>query len=281
MNGATRKVTLCADDFAQSEQITSGILELISSRRLTATSVMSEAPHWPAAARRLMPLQSLADVGLHLNLTHSFETGGPIRPLSYWLLLSQLRLISRDWLRKLFCTQIDHFTEHLGRLPDFIDGHQHVHAFPLIRAALTDAIADRWPEGDAGPWLRAPDHLMKARETPIKAMVLRSACSGFSEHAAAHGLRVTPYFGGVYSLLPGANFPARMKQWLRNAPHGTLFMCHPGRATVDHRDPLDGVRALEYNYLASPAFAQDCREAGVMLGRFDAGKKIRPIVKSA
>ena len=41
MTTPIRKLVLCADDFGQSEQISLGIIELITSRRLTATSVMT------------------------------------------------------------------------------------------------------------------------------------------------------------------------------------------------------------------------------------------------
>ena len=35
-----------------------------------------------------------------------------------------------------FRRQIDAFAAAMGREPDFLDGHQHVHAFPGVRHAL-------------------------------------------------------------------------------------------------------------------------------------------------
>lgn len=32
--------------------------------------------------------------------------------------------------------QLERFIQLMGRWPDFIDGHQHVHQFPLIRKAM-------------------------------------------------------------------------------------------------------------------------------------------------
>lgn len=263
-----RKLVLCADDFGQSEQISLGIIELITSRRLTATSVMTEAPYWPRGADQLIRVRKLADIGLHLNLTHQFEGVKAKRPLSYWLLLSQCKLLSRSSLTRKICHQIDLFTKHLGCLPDFIDGHQHIHAFPVIRDALTDAIAARWPAGSKLPWVRAPEQLIDDGDISFKAAVLRFACRGFSSHLKTKGLLHTPHFGGVYSLSPYANFPALLKHWLHTAPHGTVIMCHPGRETSDHDDPIDAIRPLEYDYLASPEFADACRQAGVELARY-------------
>src|SRR3546814_20597197 len=40
----------------------------------------------------------------------------------------------------------------MGRAPDFVDGHQHVHQFPQIRAALLNELERRYASGR--PWLR-------------------------------------------------------------------------------------------------------------------------------
>jgi predicted glycoside hydrolase/deacetylase ChbG (UPF0249 family) len=268
MKTPIRKLVLCADDFGQSEQISLGIIELITSRRLTATSVMTEAPYWPLGAAQLSKVHKLADIGLHINLTHEFKETKAKQPLAYWLVLSQLKLLSRKKLTQQICHQIDLFTKHLGRLPDFIDGHQHLHAFPVIRDALTDAIAARWPQGSALPWVRAPEQLIDDGDVSFKASVLRFACRGFSEHLHAKGLTSTRHFGGLYSLSTYGNFSGLFKHWLHTAPHGTVIMCHPGRETSDHDDPIDAIRPLEYDYLASPEFAEECRLAGVELARY-------------
>lgn len=268
MTTPIRKLVLCADDFGQSEQISLGIIELITSRRLTATSVMTEAPYWPLGAAQLSKVHKLADIGLHINLTHEFKGSDVKQPLAYWLLLSQLKLLSRKKLTRQICHQIDLFTKHFGQLPDFIDGHQHLHAFPVIRDALTDAIAARWPQGGALPWVRAPEQLIDDGDVSFKAAVLRFACRGFSAHTQSKGLQSTARFGGLYSLSAYGNFPALLKQWLHTAPHGTVIMCHPGRETSDHDDPIDAIRPLEYDYLASPEFAEECRLAGVELARY-------------
>ena len=268
MNTAQRKLVLCADDFGQSAAISAGIVALIADGRLTATSVMSESPYWPAAALKLARVRQCADVGLHLNLTHPFPAASQVRSLSYWLVMSSLRLLSRPRLTESFIRQIDAFKRELGCLPDFIDGHQHVHAFPVIRSALSDAIAACWPAGDSGPWLRSPERLIDDGDTPAKALVLRAACMGFARHATQQGLRVSHRFGGVYSLQPDGDFAGKMRHWLRSAPDGTLLMCHPGLAVADPADPIHAARAHEYHYLASAEFLHDCVQAGVKLSRF-------------
>lgn len=268
MKDRPRRLALCADDFGQSKEISDGIIELIACRRVCATSVLTEGPDWPASAYRLQRYQDRADVGIHLNLTHPFDNTRGNRPLIYWLLLTQLGLVSRKWVLQRFLDQIDLFVKYFDRLPDFIDGHQHVHAFPVIRQAMLEAIQLRWPEGSGKPWIRTPDRLVDSGGTFLKALVLRAACRGFARFVEKNGLRITKKFGGLYALDPQARFDRRMRSWLHKVPSGTLLMVHPGKPTVDYNDPISDARSAEFGYLAGVRFAEDCHSGGVQLVRF-------------
>jgi predicted glycoside hydrolase/deacetylase ChbG (UPF0249 family) len=257
-----RHLTLCADDYAQSPGISQGILQLIEAKRLTATSVFSLSAHWPDAARDLSGLD--ADIGLHLDLTEPFATDS--HPLSWWLIRSQLRLLSRAQLRGRILAQIDAFADALGRLPDYIDGHQHVHALPVIRQALTDAIAERW-ENQPLPYVRLPDLLADAGDSGVKGWILKTCCAGFAQHIARSGLTAPAWFAGMYSFDPRTDYAALMERWLASCPDGGLIMCHPGLADTA-ADPIAATRPLEYRYLASAAFADACREQNIELSRF-------------
>jgi chitin disaccharide deacetylase len=261
----SKRLTLCADDFAQSRAISSAIMQLLASGRLSATSVMSQSPLWPELAPALKALASQVDIGLHFNLSQPFDTSA--RPLQHWLLRSQLGLLSRATLREQWLEQIDRFTEQLGQLPDFIDGHQHVHALPLVREAMFEAIALRWP-GSAKPYLRAPDRLAHNGDSGFKAVLLKGLCRGFTAQAQVQGYAVTPWFAGLYSLSPEADYADLMHSWLAACADGGLLMCHPGLPAADRDDPIAQARVAEYGYLASVQFAEDCLVAGVEIGRF-------------
>ncbi|OHX14102.1 ChbG/HpnK family deacetylase [Chromobacterium sphagni] len=261
----TKRLTLCADDFAQSGSISAGILQLLDAGRLSATSVMSQSPHWPALAGDLKARARRADIGLHFNLTHGFDT--PAKPLSHWLMKSQLRQLSQPALRDEALSQIDRFAEHFGQLPDFVDGHQHVHALPVIRDALFDAILRRWPQGQR-PYLRAPDKLGHPGDNRLKSLILRSVCINFNEQAQEHGFATAPWFGGMYSLSPQADFAGLMQAWLARAPDQALIMCHPGLPASDAEDPIAASRSREFDYLISDAFGEHCRRHQVEIGRF-------------
>jgi chitin disaccharide deacetylase len=263
--GMTRRIILCADDFAQSPGISHGILQLVDAGRLSATSVFTESPHWRAWAPELAQRRQI-DTGLHVNLTEPFVPGS--RGLGYWLAASQLRLLSRPRLHARILAQIDAFADAMGRLPDYLDGHQHVHGLPVVRDALTDAIAQRWP-GETRPYLRLPDRLADGGDSALKARVLQGCCRGFEAHARRCGLTGPGWFAGMYSLTPRADFAALMSGWLAAAPTGGLIMCHPGLPDPA-ADPIAATRPLEYAYLNGDAFADDCRQRDVALARYGA-----------
>ncbi len=272
--GATsRRLSLCADDFGQSQGINRGILKLLERGRLQATSVLSQGPAWPDGAARLRSWFKTSpapvDVGLHLNLTHPFRNADEIRPLSSWLFASMLRRVPQREVMDSFLKQVDTFHYHLGRLPDYIDGHQHVHAFPVVRDIVLQLIDRCWRGQTTRPWLRTPERLTGG-DAALKAFVLRVSTRGFGALAESLDLRTTPAFGGLYSLRANDGFEGRMKRWLRESPDGTLIMCHPARedpSLPDPYDPIGAARAVEYAYLESDAFADDCARHKVQLVR--------------
>jgi predicted glycoside hydrolase/deacetylase ChbG (UPF0249 family) len=267
-----KTLTLCADDFAQTPAISDTILELAGAGRLSATSVLTRSPHWREGAAALKRQGADIDVGLHFNLTHDF--GGGARPLAHWLWRSQLRRLSPDRLYDIMIRQLDAFADEMGRLPDFIDGHQHVHAFPVVRNVLTEVIRQRWRVREE-PYVRAPDRLRSAGDAPLKAMVLRFACRDFAWHLEGCGIDYPRWFGGFYSLDPAVDYGAWMRAWLRSYADNSLMMCHPGPApdasAAAQDDPIAAVRGVEAAYLRSPAFAADLQAQGFQLGRFARG----------
>ena len=60
-----------------------------------------------------------------------------------------LHRFNHDMLVDEFMSQLRMFVHSLGRPPDFIDGHQHVHLFPQIRDAVLQ-VAKEAPNA----WLR-------------------------------------------------------------------------------------------------------------------------------
>jgi predicted glycoside hydrolase/deacetylase ChbG (UPF0249 family) len=227
---------------------------------------MAQGPAWPSGAPALQEYRQTADIGLHLNLTHRFAVDDYVRPLAAWLLTAPLGWVDSNAVRDAFRRQLDLFVKQFGCLPDYLDGHQHVHAFPSVRAVLAEVIIEYW-QGAQRPWVRAPDQLIDDGYMPFKAWVLRSATRGFSNALATAGLQHNAGFAGLYALTPQSNFPALMQRWLKDLPSQTLIMVHPGEASDDADDPISATRSVELAYLSSSDFAQQLLINEVRLSR--------------
>ena len=261
------RFALCADDFGLSSAVNDGILDLIRSSRVRCTSVLSQGPAWPGGAGALRELRGTTEVGLHLNLTRRFDGARTIRPLSWWLFAAPLELVDTKPLRAAFISQIEPFTRHFGRLPDFVDGHHHVHALPILRDVLTEVIAECW-RGMRRPWVRAPDCLLDQGGSPLKSWIVRQATDGFADHVENAGLRCTRHLGGIYSPGPGTSFAQRMRGWLHQLPGETLIVVHPGRERRDPLAPSAARRFEQYQYLSDHRLSDDCASANASLVRF-------------
>jgi predicted glycoside hydrolase/deacetylase ChbG (UPF0249 family) len=241
-------IILCADDYAQSPAISSGILALARLGRLSAVSCFADSPHWPDAARRLAPFRDHVGIGLHLNLTHPFR---PDRlPLGCWIRAAATRRIDAAAILEDFRRQLDAFVRHFGELPDFVDGHQHVHVFPMIRRAVFELLGAF--REDTRPWVRSLFPLLPGQARCRKTKVLRLLSLGFDPVDA--GLATNDGFGGIHHLGEDAEVAKLFAAWLATARDESLIMCHPGEKCDDPADPIAAVRSSELDYLSGGEF---------------------------
>ena len=100
-----------------------------------------------------------------------------------------------------------------------------------------------------------------------KALVLNGLSRSFRRFAADHGLRTNPGFAGTYVFRPGADYAALFPGFLDRLPDGGVIMCHPGivDAELKRIDPVTDLRAREYAFFASDAFARLLAERGIKL----------------
>ena len=266
-NTATPLV-ICADDYALSPGICSGILELAELGRISATSVMTLSPHWPAWAGHVAELQNRIDVGLHLDWTSDFAQrqgwGAALGPL---MLRSLLRMLSPRQVRAQIHHQLDLFEQHAGTLPDHVDGHQHVQQFPVIREALVEVLLKRYPAARR-PWLRvsrvsAQPWDFKAQT--INAMGARALLSLARQHGVAH----SQYLTGIYDFSgSAADFRQLLGHWLTRLPDGAVLMCHPGQG-IDPEAPHAQARPQEQDVLRDPALQAllDAQQVRIVRGK--------------
>ena len=222
---------------------------------------MTAGKDWSLHGLFLKDFKEHLDIGLHFTLTQ--EENSPLT----WLLHSLLGQINTSFVEKQLNLQLDLFVEVMGCLPDFIDGHQHVHSFPGIREILLKVIKKRFPHKK--PYIRSLSPLLSGMDAQVKAFALRCAAFGFSRTLDKSHIKHNASFGGLYSLTPHEDYREYMIKWLHLADPQTLLMCHPGIQPLQGtKDPIAAARVQEYTYLLSSAFQDDLKSAGAQLGRF-------------
>lgn len=278
---ALRRIFLCADDYGISPAVSQGIRHLIEHGRINATSVMVVAPTFhrseAVALNILRKRGARAAVGLHLTLTAPFrplsESFAPLRngafpSLGRMLVLSHLNRLKRASLDAEVTSQIRMFEHTFGHPPDFIDGHQHVHLFPVVRDALLAAAKTMAPQAWLRQCGRIPQPGLADRIRDRKALLLDLLSQQFRERAAAMGVRTNPAFAGTYDFSRTPDFAAMFGRFFDRLPDGGVVMCHPGFVDGEliKLDPLTTLREQEYAFFASEAFPKLLASHGVSLG---------------
>ena len=255
-----RDVVLCADDFGISPGVNRAILDLLEKRRLSAVSCMSVFPEFAADATRLRGHAEHASLGLHLTLTHERSLGAVMRD-------AYAGRIDRAAMAREVERQMSLFGAATNRQPDFIDGHQHVHALPGIREAVVET-AVRF--GIPVRVLTAPS-IAQLVSLPAAGKSLGLSVMGrwLSRRAQAHGVAANAEFRGVRSFTEPEPYRALFVRLIKGAPNRCLVMCHPGLPddVLAARDGIQAQRRGEYGYLASDEFPLDLAAAGLRLAR--------------
>ncbi|RZM02535.1 MAG: ChbG/HpnK family deacetylase [Variovorax sp.] len=274
-------IALCADDFALHPAVDDAVLRLAHQGRLGATSCMTTSPRWAESARALRAdAPPTLSTGLHFNLTEGH--GGAAPTLVAVLRDTYARRLTAAGARARIVRQLDAFEQAMGRAPDFIDGHQHVHQLPGVRDALLDVLVERYggtadssasASGSVSPPMPAVRATVPARRGwgAGKAGVL-ALLGGwwFRRRLDRLGIPHNTGFAGVYGFdaPTPADYGRHMDRWLAGSPDGTLMMCHPATSIVAG-DAIAAQRVVEFDYLSSAAFGDSLARHGVALVRFD------------
>jgi chitin disaccharide deacetylase len=271
-----RRIWLTADDYGMAPGVSTAIRDLIARRLINATSVMVTAPSFsPAEADALREAAaSHAAIGLHLTLT------GPFRPLSPNfaplrqgafppLAAMAQRALTRSLDVPLIAAEIERqfaaFRSAFGRVPDYVDGHQHIHVFPQVGEALLGVAKVAAPQA----WLRQcarPAAAHKSLADP-KGFILDGLSRRFRRLATEHRVRTNPAFAGTYSFRPDVDFARLFPEFLDGLPDGGVVMCHPGKVDAELRrlDPLTDLREREYAFFLGEDFPRVLAARGVAL----------------
>ncbi len=264
-------IVFCADDFGLEAGVDQAIVALAEQGRISATGCLVQAPNFAQSARALKGLP--IDLGLHLNLTEPLGQAGLRLPLGQLLLRTYSGLISKQAVAEQIDTQLDLFEQHVGQVPDFIDGHLHVHQFPVVRELLLQAIQRRYSK--KLPWIRDTRAGPMSAQLPVmqrlKAQLIGAlGAASLVRQAQQLGIQSNRGFAGAYDFdRPHPAYESMLSAWLEQAASHMLFMVHP--ATQASSALAFGVdRIEEYRVLSSDAFATRLQQRGLQITRLSA-----------
>lgn len=268
-----KSITLCIDDYGMSDEINDATNRLVGADRVHAVSCMSSMPGWSQASRALHHFdQQQLDVGLHLNLTEPPDANRFGNRLPVLISRAYSGLLPHRAIAVELNRQFDEFEQAFGRLPDFVDGHQHVHQLPGVRDIVLDIVCERYL--DRRPWLRSTKPRKAASkfdQISLKQHVIY-ALGGrqFGRDATALDCQQNQGLIGVYDFQGSANaYHGRLAHWLSICQDGDLLMCHPARASESlpktRGDKIMQARLREYSVLMSEEFPTLLRLANVQL----------------
>ena len=257
-----RYITLCADDFGLNKSINDAIIKLAKLDCISGVSVLTQTNEWKVDSSRLLELSADLDLGVHLNLTEIIGSV-PYYALNKLILLSNLRLISKEKIKNTFRNQINLFIQYSKTLPNFLDGHQHIHGFPVIRDALLEVIQEFWGQ-DRDFYVRNPSKFsLFSKGYFLKKIVLKTCYVGLDDKLNSSKIFYPSNFSGFYDF--NSDYPSLFSNWLSKCSNGELFMCHPAIDLT--AEFLGNARYLEYKYFSSDQFLADCKKNNVILSR--------------
>lgn len=274
----TRTVALCADDYALSPGVSKGVLEALQAGRLSAVSTLTTVPCWPEHGPQLQHFSD-ADIGLHFNLTlgaplgamPSFAPNGKFPRVAQVIRAALRKEAPLGEIRAELERQLERFEAVMGRPPDFVDGHQHVHVLPGIRDALLDALSARKLQGAC--WLRDPGdrwgRIIVRRDEAAKALIVKGFALGFGAAARRSGFHVNDGFAGFSPFDPARDYARQFERFLQAPGPAHLVMCHPGYADAElgALDPVTTTREQELAFLLSARFVDMLEQCGTKLAR--------------
>lgn len=246
-----------------SPSVSAGIAELAEAGRLSATSAMVTFPEWAAQARLATNLRPRIAVGLHLNLTvgaplgalPGFAPGERLPAIGDVIKLALRGGIDLAEIEAETHRQLMRFANEVGHPPDFLDGHQHVHALPRVRDGVLAALA-RFG-GASRILVRDPadrfDRIVRRRVHVKKAITVAGLARGFGKAARAAGHPVNAGFAGFSGFSSATPFAAELGAAFAAPGPRHMIMCHPGRIddVIATRDSVVERRLEELTAIAA------------------------------
>lgn len=285
----SKQIILCADDFAQNEAISEGIVSLAKMKRINAISCIVNSACWDEMHGELSSAKQTNFVGLHLNLTLGQPLSSMWRKHEGERFTGLSQLLKRAYLKRLdlnmviaeIRAQIDVFTHTMHVYPDFIDGHEHIQQLPIIRRALLQVHASQM--GHVSDTFETFSEENTIHEQRHVASFFRNTHNGWRDFLSMHSfpkcqllamlggrrfkrtlirdqIPTNTSFSGIYNFRNASKYRTYFKRFLEKTQDGGLIMCHPGNPSNDTHDPLHAHRRHELDYFMSDVFLSDLED---------------------
>lgn len=279
-----KRIVLCADDYGQAPAISQGIINLIQNHRLTATSCMVNMSCWQEHAKWILPYRQQVDIGLHFNLTEGQalsqeyrQAYGPdFQPLSRLLVKAMVRRLDKRVIAAECHAQISCFEQAMGFLPQFLDGHQHSHQFPVVRDAVIQVYQERLRQQNAYiRWLNITLSLRDVFRGWKRFIIHASGTRAFKVLLDENKIPHNQSFTGIYSFSLASQYARFFPGFLSEVTDKGILMCHPGLQASGTNDVIADARFAEYQYLSSEAFVAESERANVSFTRMNNGDQAK------
>lgn len=263
-NAAMKQINLIADDYGLSPAVSKGILKLLRADKITGTSCMTNSDSWQDSAADLKTanLVNTKSIGLHFNLTTLKPLSLKLRQyfnnkvpsLNKVLLLTILRQLPIDLIEQELTLQVECFIQYIGRAPDFIDGHQHVHVFPTVQDVII-RIARKYNIS----YIRNCNDSVVAilnRKFKVKALILKLLATNFSVKLKQGMINFNTSFSGIYDFNDNIAYDKYFAKFLKHIKPNAILMCHPGYvdSELQSLDHVTTPRLKELKFLKSANF---------------------------
>jgi len=252
---------LCADDFGFSAGVSTAILELISMKRLSATSVMVKENLLPEHVQELKKYHHQLDIGLHLSFKYE--------SLSTFYIQSFFRQLDTQAFNQEMKFQIDRFHELFGFYPDHLDGHMHVHQFPGLRESV--AQWSRWIHSQGtSSYVRVcgDRNIFQGKlRSYVGGKIIALPSAGLKKLLLQSGIPHNDFVWGYYDPKE-SKFGDHFKQTLNLGPsEKDIFFCHPGYVDreLEIKDNFLWPRKETLDYLKSSEFIEVLQSKGQVI----------------
>jgi predicted glycoside hydrolase/deacetylase ChbG (UPF0249 family) len=277
----SRQLLVVADDYGIGPEVSRGILELMRAGAVTSTVLIVNTPFAEDSVRRWKQTGRVGEMGWHPNLTMDepiaprgmvsslLDRQGELASLGKLLARMATGLVRYGDLVRELDAQYRRFCDLVGHPPTLLNGHKHIHVFPMVSRALTDVL-ERWR---VRPYVRRVVEpwrcLRDIRGARVKRLFLSTLGKAAAKRQDRAGFAGNEFLAGITDprWIEDPRFYGR---WLQSIPGRVVELAvHPGHLdeTLVNRDcsRTDGQlerRVNELRLLSQPSFPEACARAG-------------------